>query len=527
MLTPQQAWGSGLAWRPVTAAGVAVTTEAAMQAAIGACVRLLTDDIAGLPVDVIRKVDGASVPSNRPAWLEYPTGRRFDTFQMHLSDVLVSLLTNGNAFIECAPSTVNPSFFKVHDPETVAVEHRGGGVVYTVRALGTAKEFSDLDMVHIPWIRLPGKVRGLSVLEASSDSSGLEIAARQWAGEFFANGATLGNVVEFPTKPTREELEIIRETMTAQHSGRGKAWKLGILTGGAKMAENVLKPAEADLAPLWRHVLEEAARLYHIPPHLLGSQESGASSYASVEHRSIEYVVHAVVPIVTRLENAYSRFLGRDRFVKLNVNALLRGDVKTRAESWAFYLQNKVVTPSYVAAKEDFPPEQAAEGWLETPNNNGPRDAAPAASAERSEPVSISVSTPPVNVTAPPVTVTSYVSPDAQEKAERAADLMVADTRDSLQLVEVAVAESNQRTLDYVEERMAQAEARAAASEERLQAELERLRAITPVTREVGARDEHGRVLTVIERRGDVEVRKVIERDERGQIVRVLEVPAA
>lgn len=378
MLTPGQAWGAGVSWRPLGSAGIDVTTEAAMQSALGACVRLLTDDISSLPVDVFRKVDRQSVASNRPSWLENPTGRRFETFQMHLSDVLVSLLTDGNAFIECTPDAVNPSEFRVIDPTYVTIKDDGPTSVYEVKTRGGTRPLTEANMVHIPWIRLPGKQRGLSVIEASKGSTGLELAARQWAGEFFANGATLGNVIQFPPggKPSKEELELMRDALERQHNNRDKAWRIGILTGGAQFAPDlVLKPAEADLAPLWRHVMEEAARLYHIPPHMMASQEPGASSYNSVEHRSIEYVQHAVVPVTTRIERVYSRFLGRDRFIKLNVAALLRGDVKTRAEAWAFFLQHKVVTPKYVASVEDFPADGAIDGHFESPNNNGPREA--------------------------------------------------------------------------------------------------------------------------------------------------------
>ena len=174
-LSPASVWSRGGIWQPLSGAGVGVSAESAMQAAMGACVRLLADDISSLPVDVIRKVDGYSQPGDQPPWLQYPTGKRWDTFQSYLSDVVVSMLTDGNVFIECVPDTSNPQFFLVRDPETIHIERRGLGVVYT----DGRNEWTDMQMAHIPWVRLPGRLRGISPLEAARESTGIEIAARQ------------------------------------------------------------------------------------------------------------------------------------------------------------------------------------------------------------------------------------------------------------------------------------------------------------------------------------------------------------
>jgi hypothetical protein len=146
-------------------------------------------------------------------------------------------------------------------------------------------------------------------------------------------------------------------------------------------------------------------------------------------------VQHAIVPVVRRLEVAYSRLVpGPETYLKFNVNALLRGDIKTRAEAYSFFLQNKVLQPSYVAQLEDFPPDQAAPGWLETPNNNGPRDAAPAVR---------SLPTPEDDV----ATTINVYQPDMAQAADRMAAFV-----------------------ESAEQRAAAAEARAIAAEERIAA---------------------------------------------------------
>lgn len=385
-ITPAQIWGAGLDdwFRGDTAAGVRVTTEAAMRAAQGACIGLIADDIASLPVDFYQELpDETKVPlAEEPVWYDQPGSGRWDTWPDHVTQVVISLLSDGNAFVHGMPNVADPRILEVLDPATVDIRREAGVISYRVR--GAADAWGDADLMHIPWRRMPGALRGINPVEEAKETTGLELAAREWASRFFSNGATLGGIIQVPpgVQMTREGVAALREQFANQHVGKRKAFAFGVLTGGAQWVQNTVTPQDSALAPLWRQVLEEAARIYHIPPHLLASQESGASSYASVEHRSIEYVQHAIVPIVKRLEAAYSRLVPGDTYVKFNVNALLRGDIKTRAEAYSFFLQSKVLTPAYVAQLEDFPPEQAAPGWLETPNNTPRPGDAPAPGPE-------------------------------------------------------------------------------------------------------------------------------------------------
>lgn len=375
-LTPAQIFNTGLDdwYSGDTAAGVRVTAESAMRAASGACIRLIADDISSLPVDFFRKVGDDSIPIDAPRWYDYPFANRWGTWPDHIAQVVVSFLTDGNAFVEGLPNTITVEHLDVLDPSKVTLTTVDGMTVYRYGARGI--EYSDAQLMHIPWITLPGKRRGLNVIDASKESTGLELAAREWAARFFSNGATLGGIIEVPREAgvlSKESAEALRDQFANRHTGKRKAFAFGVLTGGAKWVQNTVSPQEADLAPLWRHVLEEAARLYHVPPHLLASQESGGASFASVEQRSIAYVQHAIVPIVRRLETAYSRLLpGEDTFVKFNVNALLRGDIKTRAEAYSIALQNKWMKRSEVRRYEDLRPDPMADDYLDTPNNAVP-----------------------------------------------------------------------------------------------------------------------------------------------------------
>jgi len=492
-LTEAQKWARDISWGPM-AAGVNVTVERAMESAIGACVRLLADDISSLPVDVYRTVNGITREADPPPWVEFPTARRWDTFQTHVSDVVVSMLSDGNAYIVCAPNTVNPGLFSVRDPETMQIEQRADGFWFR----DGLHEWTEMDMAHIPWVRLPGKLKGLSPFEASRGSSGLELAAREWAGAFFENGGTLGSVIEHPGKPSQEEVDLMRESFTKRHAGSGNAWKLGVLTGGAKLAYGGrVLPREADLQPLWKQVLEAASRLYHVPPHLLGSQDPGGSSYASVEQRSIEYVQHAIVPVTTRLEATYNRFLGPGRYLKFNTNALLRGDIKSRASWYQMALTNKVMMPSEVRDKEDLPFDPANTGYLQTPNNNAPEGT----QAEGDDPQAAAI------------TIKGEFRDEAADRISERVAAAMAERDQSTFAALAEVATSAQRDVAALRDQID------AAEEAKRQVEL------LPVDRKV-VRDGEGRIVGVVEHKGAHVVRKVIERDADGRVITVREVAA-
>ena len=418
-----------------------------------------------------------------PDWARTPSGRRWYTWPAFMSELTVSLLSDGNDFVRCFPDSFGAQALQVLDPQTVQEEPNG------LWRVAGAELLSDYELMHIPWVTLPGKRRGINVVEAAEDTTGLEIAARQWAGAFFANGGAIGGLISVPGGPETVNAQQLAEQWEARHTGSGNVWKPAVLTGGATFSSDTIAPKEADLDPLWRHVLEEAARLYHIPPHMLASQQPGGSSYSSVEQRSLEYIQHAIVPITVRLESALSLLVpGEDTYVKLNVNSLLRGDMTSRAQFYSTLLDAKVLRREEVREKEDMPYDGAL-GYLETPNNNGPRDAG-------EEPQR------------------TFVINDL-ELREGAAEQIATSLAET-------VAEQGQRT----EAALAQMHAAIQAAEKRrLAAEATTPTERLPLEREV-IRDERGLVVGVVDRQGGETRRKIVERDSDGKVLRVKEVAA-
>lgn len=514
-LTPAQIFNTGYDdWLAgSSASGVRVTTKSAMQAAIGACVRLLADDISTLPIDTFRKVGPDSVPIPLPDWLRQPNDDPWETGSQLISDIVMSLGTDGNTFLLGIPDLDSPRWVEVLDPDTVEVTREGGPKRFKVQG----KEYGTERILHIPWVRLPGQVRGISPVQASQETTGLELAAREWAGRFFGNGATLGGVIQMPgARPSNEEAEELRKQFAMRHQGRRKSHAFGVLYGGATYAPVSLKPQEAELAPLWRHVLEEAARIYHIPPHLLGSQDPGGSSYSSVEQRSIEYVVHGVTTFTTRIERSLSLLIpGDDTFLKLNVSGLLRGDIKSRAEAEARWLENKVLTREEVRALEDF--RYIGElGFLETPNNNAPQEPADTGTEDERS-LSVSVNDAPIMV-APELRIDSVQVSEAG--VERIAEASTSGIAAGIAILGDRIADDGQALADTFTSHAARVEVtlrEQSAELTALKAQVAEMEAREAVrSQPVSVRVSGDRVY---EQRGATVTTKRIQRDEAGKVI--------
>lgn len=362
------------------ASGISVDQDNALRlSAVWTCVRLLTHDISALPLEAYRHRAGQRTQIEpKPSWIDEPNP--FDPSETgvdHFAQVLLALLLDGNDFTLALPSVLNATELHVLDPRRVEIDRIGREVIYTVRdAKGNEQgQFTPLNIIHIPLWRKPGKLRGLSPIEAMSQGIGRGLGAEELGARYFGQGSTFGAVLEYPKEvdPDDNDVKDLIRSLNRRHRGVRNAWALGAITGGGSIKELGMKPADAQLIETEEWTLEQVARAYGVPPSLAGSQKPGAVAYASVEQRAIDYVVHGVLPITVRLEKAYSRLLPRGSHVKFNVNGLLRGDGKARWEQYQIGLQNKVVTRDEVRAWEDLNPFGGADGGLlETPNNNAP-----------------------------------------------------------------------------------------------------------------------------------------------------------
>lgn len=349
----QSVWGSGADIELTNPAGVNINNSTAFEiVAFFSAVSLISDTISTLPVDALYRADGEIFPYRpRPAWVDQPDVD--NTRQAHYQQVLVSLLVSGNSFTRVFRDPngeiVN---LVVLDPTTVEIKRNAlGRKMFQVEK--EAKLLTSEEIIHITDLLEPGALRGMSRVSKLSDALGVASALQSYAATFFGQGATTAGVIEFPGPLlTAEQAKTLQDGFDSRHKGWRKAHKTGILSGGATYKQTTVPNDSAQFLESRRFAVEEIARAFNIPLHMLGVPDT--ASYASVEQNAIQFVTHTLRPYVEKIEWAYTRLLPNPAYLKFNVNGLMRGDFQTRIQAYSVASQAGFMSINDIRRLEDL-----------------------------------------------------------------------------------------------------------------------------------------------------------------------------
>ena len=328
-------------------------TQSLQIATVYACVRLYVDTISTLPVGAYRRTNGARVPIDRPAWLDTPYVGT--TWSQHVAQGMVSLLINGNWYTRVYRNSIGePVALLVLDPNKVTIQTRPDGSIEYVYDGST--RIAQADMLHITELVLPGTVKGVSRIDQVKNELGLAQALTEFASKFFANGTAVGGVIETPQVITTEQAKQVKSSFEATHKGASNAHGVAIIGGGGKFTKTTTAPDEAQMLESRAQSIEIIARVFRVPPQKIGVTTPGAMSYSSVEQMNMAWTTDSVRPYVSKIEDAYGFLLPKGAFIKLNMDALLRGDTTSRFEAYSTALQSGWMSINDVRRYEDMTP---------------------------------------------------------------------------------------------------------------------------------------------------------------------------
>jgi HK97 family phage portal protein len=360
----QTIWGTGGDIEVLNQSGTVVNPETVFRVnAIFSAVSLISDTISTLPVDSYIRRDGARFAFRpRPAWVQQPDVDT--TKEAFYGSLIVSMLLDGNGFVRVfrdgAGRVVNMT---VLNPAKVEIrKDKVGGVTYVYE--GEGKPLNKNELMHIPDVVRPGETRGISRVTALKDNFGLALALESYAARFFGQGASTQGIIEFPGNLTPEQAKQLVDGFDARHKGFRKAHKTGVLSGGAKYVNTSVENDKAQFIDSRRMAVEDVARAFNIPPHLLGLP--GTNTYSSVEQNNIAFVTHTLRPIVQKLESAFTPLManepgGSTAFIKFTLDGLLRGDANSRFTAYSVGLQAGYLTINDIRRLEDLPPVDGGE----------------------------------------------------------------------------------------------------------------------------------------------------------------------
>lgn len=355
----QTLFAAGEDYESTTNSGTVVDSDTALRVnAIFAAVSLISDTIATLPVDAYIRRDGARYAYRpRPSWVTKPDVDT--TKEAFYGSILVSMLLDGNAFVRvysnAAGEVVNLVVLNPHDVE---IKRNGlGRVQFVVK--NEKKVLTSDEVLFIPDMVRPGHIRGVSRVEALKENWGLALAVESFAAKFFGQGATAQGIIEVDAKLTADQAKELSRSFDYRHGGWKKAHKTGVLTHGGKFKDISVDPQRSQAIEARRMAVEDVARAFNVPPHLLGLP--GTTSFASVEQNNLAWVTHSLRPLVTKLETAFSPLLsrysgGENAFIRFSLDGLLRADINSRMTAFSVGLQSGFLTINDVRRLEDLTP---------------------------------------------------------------------------------------------------------------------------------------------------------------------------
>jgi len=360
-----------------TASGKAVNEKSAMRTtAVYACIRILAEAIAGLPLHLYEYNDTGGkerVPDHPLYYLLHDEPNPEMTSFVFRETLMSHLLLWGNAYAQVIrDGRGNPLALYPLLPSKMEVSRAPNGeLLYSYRMEkeesrekpngGTVILRRD-QVLHIPGLGFDGLL-GYSPVAMAKNAVGLAIATEEYGAAFFQNGANPGGVLEHPGVVKAPDQ--LRESWYGQFGGSGKAHKIAVLEEGLKFHAIGIPPEQAQFLQTRKFQINEIARIFRVPPHMVGDLEK--SSFSNIEQQSLEFVKYTLDPWVIRWEQSLqqSLILPAEKgklFIKFNLDGLLRGDYQSRMTGYATARQNGWMSANDIRELEDMNRISAEEG---------------------------------------------------------------------------------------------------------------------------------------------------------------------
>ena len=385
--------------------GKPVNERSAMQmTAVYSCVRILSEAVASLPLHIYRYNDdgGKEKAIDHPLYfLLHDEPNPEMTSFVFRETLMTHLLLWGNAYAQIIRNGKGEvvALYPLMPNRLTVDRDENGRLYYTYNTSkedaptmkGSLVKLDSTDVLHIPGLGFDGLV-GYSPIAMAKNAIGMAIACEEYGAKFFANGAAPSGVLEHPG--TIKDPARLRDSWTSTFGGSSNAHKVAVLEEGMKYTPISISPEQAQFLETRKFQINEIARIFRVPPHMVGDLEK--SSFSNIEQQSLEFVKYTLDPWVSRWEQSMIRSLipGADKakyFIKFNVDGLLRGDYQSRMNGYAIGRQNGWMSANDIRELEDLdriPAEEGGDLYLINGNMTKLKDAGIFADADNGKEVS-------------------------------------------------------------------------------------------------------------------------------------------
>ena len=364
-----------------TTSGKPVNERSAMQmTAVYSCVRILAEAVAGLPLHLYRYTDtgGKEKAVDHPLYLLLHDEPNPEMSSFVFRETLMThLLLWGNAYAQIIRNGKGEvlALYPLMPNKMSVDRDENGQLYYTYQRSneeaptmeGASVKLKPTDVLHIPGLGFDGLV-GYSPIAMAKNAIGMAIACEEFGAKFFANGAAPSGVLEHPG--TIKDPARVRDAWQSQFGGSSNSGKVAVLEEGMKYTPISISPEQAQFLETRKFQINEIARIFRVPPHMVGDLEK--SSFSNIEQQSLEFVKYTLDPWIIRWEQSMARVLlsldeKKEFFIKFNLEGLLRGDYQSRMNGYSIARQNGWMSANDIRELENLdriPTEQGGDLYL-------------------------------------------------------------------------------------------------------------------------------------------------------------------
>jgi len=320
-------------------------------------IRLLSESVSSLPITVYRKENNGDKVEDINHRIYNLIKFKPNNFQNKITFfeyIMYSILTDGNAYVQIIrDNSANPVQLLPMNPDYVNIFIKDNELFYQKDG-GPALDSSDV--LHIKLITDDG-IEGLSPIDQCAKAINWSLSMEEFGSTFFKNGAKPSSVLSTDRALSETAIERLKNSFNSSYAKLKSSNSTIILEEGLSFKPISISPEQAQFLASRQFGIEEIARIFNIPPHML--KDLSKSSFNNIEMQSQEYVTYTLMPYLTRIEQEMNLKLFRTNelgktFVEFNVNGLLRGDVKTRNEAYKTAIQNGYMSINEVRQKENL-----------------------------------------------------------------------------------------------------------------------------------------------------------------------------
>jgi len=310
-------------------------------------VTLISDAIGGLPFHAYRDEKFVDPQPNlliKPV----PTETRIET----ISAMIASLIIHGNYIAILGEPGANGYPDSIHPVacHRVNVRRQDGELVYKIGE----RDYGSDEVLHIKGFSMPGEMVGYGIMSAQRQAIGGAVAVNTYAQRYFDGGAQPTGII-YSANPdlTQEEADLLKSQWLRQYGGTKRT--PAVLNESTKFQQLSDNAKDAQLLETRQFSLTEIANMIGLPAYYLGAPNS-SRTYSNVSEENLQLVRWSLLPFVQRVESSFTELLPRGQFAKMNIDALLRPDTKTRYETHKIGLDAGFLTVDEVRELENREP---------------------------------------------------------------------------------------------------------------------------------------------------------------------------